>query len=213
MIGSRGCPVFCEFKRGFWCNPLAVVPTTTNVCSCTWVVTGETASRTPGRHPTPNPTRAPVSPGGNYSPPLVRHVGVEHPRHRDPRWRRLGRLPPAREPARAVTDHHRRPLRHRRGGDGCHRRDVGVPVTGEGSGAISTCPAQTGDEPYESRAKGTVGGATGGPQRPFRTATMTAPAVFARCVAGAPGHDPYAGRLADRDAGSHPQLGQIERRP
>jgi hypothetical protein len=42
---------------------------------------------------------------------------------------------------------------------------------------------------------------------------MAAPAAFARRVAGAPGHDPYAGRLADRDAGSHPRLGQIERRP
>jgi hypothetical protein len=29
-----------------------------------WVVTGETASNTPGRPPTPNPTRAPASPGG-----------------------------------------------------------------------------------------------------------------------------------------------------
>ena len=67
------------------------------------------------------------------------------------------------------------------------------PVTGEGSGAISTCPAQTGDEPYESRAKGTVGGATGGPQRPFRTATMAAPAAFARRVAGARDTTPTLG--------------------
>jgi hypothetical protein len=51
------------------------------------------------------------------------------------------------------------------------------PVTGEGSGAISTCPAQTGDEPYESRGKGIAGAATDGPQRPHRTATMTAPAA------------------------------------
>jgi hypothetical protein len=33
-----------------------------------WVVTDETASSTPGRHPTPNLTKAPASPGGN-SPP------------------------------------------------------------------------------------------------------------------------------------------------
>jgi hypothetical protein len=29
------------------------------------VVTGELASNTPGRHPTPSPTRDPASPGGN----------------------------------------------------------------------------------------------------------------------------------------------------
>ena len=39
-----------------------------NVCSYTWVVTGAAASTTPGSNPTPNPTRAPASPGGN-SPP------------------------------------------------------------------------------------------------------------------------------------------------
>jgi hypothetical protein len=33
-----------------------------------WVVTGETASSTPGRNPTPNPTTALASPGGNSAP-------------------------------------------------------------------------------------------------------------------------------------------------
>lgn len=55
--------------------------------------------------------------------------------------------------------------------------------------------------------------ATGGPQRPHRTATIDSPGSLAGRVAGAPGRDPYAGRLASRDAGSPPRLGKIERRP
>jgi hypothetical protein len=34
-----------------------------------WAVTGEAASTTPGRHPTPNPTTALASPGGNTPRP------------------------------------------------------------------------------------------------------------------------------------------------
>jgi hypothetical protein len=40
-------------------------PSMANVCSCMWVETGAAASNTPGRNPTPNPTRARASPGGN----------------------------------------------------------------------------------------------------------------------------------------------------
>jgi hypothetical protein len=34
MIGSRGCPVFCASKRGFWCTAL-LYPDLQNVRSCT----------------------------------------------------------------------------------------------------------------------------------------------------------------------------------
>ena len=39
------------------------------------------------------------------------------------------------------------------------------------------------------------------------------PGSLAGRIVGAPGRCPYAARLAGRDAGSHPRLGRIERRP
>ena len=44
-----------------------------------WAVTGETASSTPGSYPTPNPTRAPASCGGNQRQLLVRLLGHVSP--------------------------------------------------------------------------------------------------------------------------------------
>jgi hypothetical protein len=128
MIGSRGCPDFCESKRGFWCSPLAV-PTTTNVRSCTWELTGEPAPSTPGSRPTPDPTRPGPDLAATHPPPLVQHPGLEDPRHRHPRRRRLGRLPPTRGPTRLVADRNSGTARHRRGGDG-RRRELGVPGNG-----------------------------------------------------------------------------------
>jgi hypothetical protein len=49
-------------------------------------------------------------------------AGHRHARGRD---RPLGRVPAARGSAGPVTHHHRRPLRHRRGGTGGNRRGVG----------------------------------------------------------------------------------------
>jgi hypothetical protein len=62
------------------------------------------------------------------------------------------------------------------------RRSVGVPVTAGGSGAISTCTAQTGGEPYENPGKGTAGGTTGGPQLPLRTGPRQRVSVTRSCA-------------------------------
>jgi hypothetical protein len=57
---SRGtqCLQLLSPERLSWTRALATLPTT-NVCSGTWVVTGEPVSSTPGRRPTPSPTRGP----------------------------------------------------------------------------------------------------------------------------------------------------------
>ena len=78
----------------------------------------------------PEPDEGPGSPGGNSPPPLVRLVEREAPRNHHRRSRRLARIRAPREPARPVADHHRRPLRHRRGGAGGDRRGVGRPGDG-----------------------------------------------------------------------------------
>jgi hypothetical protein len=80
---------------------------------------------------------------------LVRVVERIAARHHHRRRRPLARLRAARRPARA----YRRSQQWDGSAPSMSRwspaTSVGVPVTGEGSGAISTCPAQTGDEPYE----------------------------------------------------------------
>jgi hypothetical protein len=77
--------------------------------------------------------------------------------HRQPRRRRLSRMPLLGGSARLAPITTVGRFVDRRRGDGRHRRDVGIPVTGGGSSAISTCPAQTGDEPYEAGGTGQLG--------------------------------------------------------
>jgi hypothetical protein len=95
------------------------------------VVTGETASSTPGRQG-PWPQVA-----ATHSRPLVRDLGVEDPRHGHPRRRRLGGLCTARGPARPVADHHRGPVRPTRCGPRGNRA-AGLRQSGCCAGAVTS---------------------------------------------------------------------------
>jgi hypothetical protein len=90
-----------------------------------WVITGETGSSSPGRDPTQNPTRARPHLATTRDPPLVRDLGHQDARHRHPRRRLLGRVPPPRGPTLALTHHDRGSLRLGRGGAGGDRRSHG----------------------------------------------------------------------------------------
>jgi hypothetical protein len=91
-------------------------PPTANVCSCRgwwWLATGcrvRLASTRPRTRRGPRPHLAATHP-----PPLVRHLGLKDPWHRDPLRRRPGRESPPRGPARPLT-HPPSAVRHRRGG-------------------------------------------------------------------------------------------------
>jgi hypothetical protein len=69
--------------------------------------------------------------------------GIRRSAARLPATARLGRLPPARGPARPLTHHHRRRLPHHRGSTGRYRPGVGVPLTTETPTLLDNggCPA------------------------------------------------------------------------
>jgi len=93
-----------------------------------WVVTGEAASTTPGRHPTPNPTRALASRGGNSPPATGPAPRTRRSAAPSPATATAGSPTSGSRTARSLTHHHRRPRRHGRGGAGGDRRGVGGEV-------------------------------------------------------------------------------------
>ena len=123
-----------------------------------WAVTGDDGFEYAWQAPDPEPDEGPGltwrETGANY---WSGSSGSSASRHRHARdIGSLGRVPAPRGPARPLADHHRRPLRHGRGGAGRDRRSMGSPVAHLGK------RVERGALPHISRAAQCTSAAFGG---------------------------------------------------